>query len=77
MFILELRDPLLAALSVPNAIGKLIPNQPEPGITYAFWFRPIIDEKPKLFYGKICLYNDKLKIKLLSAHLPDKGIERL
>ena len=37
-FLFDLREPLIAALRVPGVIGKLIPDQPEPGITYAFWF---------------------------------------
>jgi hypothetical protein len=76
-FLWDVREPLIQALSMPGVIGKLEPDQPEPGVTYAFWFHFKVGEKIRRFYGKICLYNDKVKIKLLSAHLPDKGEEYL
>lgn len=72
-FLGDVRDPLIAALSMPGVRGKLIPDQPEPGITYAFWFY----YGRTTFYGKICLYDNKVKIKLLSAHLPDHGTDHL
>jgi len=72
-FLCEVREPLIKALSIPGVIGKLIIGQPEPGETYAFWF--FYDSRK--FFGKICLYNDKIKIKLLSAHRPDKGEDYL
>jgi hypothetical protein len=72
-FLCDVREPLIKALSVTGVIGKLIVDQPEPGETYAFWF--YYDSRK--FYGKICLYNDKITIKLLSAHRPNKGEERL
>ena len=62
---------------MPGVIGKLEPNQPEPGVTYAFWFYFKVGDGLRKFYGKICLYNDKVKLKLLSARLPDKGEEFL
>ena len=76
-FLWDVRDPLIAALSVAGVTGKLIVDQPEPGVTYAFWFFYKTGAGLKKFYGKICLYNDKVKIKLLSAHLPNFGNERL
>lgn len=76
-FLCDVRDPMIQALSTPGVIGKLNPNQPEPGITYAFWFYFKVGREIRKFYGKICLYNDKIKIKLLSAHLPDRGQEYL
>ena len=72
-FIWDVREPLITALSVPGVIGKRIVDQPEPGVTYAFWFI----FRNRKFYGKICLYGNKLKIKLLSAHLPDHGEHHL
>ena|SRR6266496_142146 len=72
-FLGDVREPLIKALSFTGVRGKLIIDQPEPGETYAFWF--FYDNRK--FYGKICLYNDKIKIKLLSAHRPNKGDERL
>jgi hypothetical protein len=76
-FLYELRDPLIAALIVTNVIGKLIVDQPEPGLTYAFWFYYKRSDGIRKFYGKICLYDNKVKIKLLSAHLPNFGEEQL
>ena len=72
-FIGDVREPLISALSVPGVIGRQIVDQPEPGVTYAFWFH----YNSRKFYGKICLYNNKVKLKLLSAHRPDKGEEFL
>ncbi|HEX3624304.1 MAG TPA: hypothetical protein VH280_02655 [Verrucomicrobiae bacterium] len=76
-FLYDVREPLIAALSAPNVIGKLIANQPEPGVTYAFWFFYRAADTTRKFYGKICLYDNKIKIKLLSAHLPNFSSERL
>lgn len=76
-FLSDVREPLIQALVVPNVIGKLIPDQPEPGVTYAFWFFYKVGDENKKFYGKICLFDNKVKIKLLSAHLPNWGDERL
>ena len=72
-FLWDVRDPLIKALSVPGVIGKLIIGQPEPGDTYAFWFF----YGNRKFFGKICLHRSQIKIKLLSAHHPDKGEDRL
>jgi hypothetical protein len=76
-FLWDVREPLIQALSTPGVRGKIEPGQPEPGVTYAFWFYFKVSDQTRKFYGKICLYNDKVKIKLLSAHLPDKGEEHL
>lgn len=77
-FSFEVRTPLIGALSKPGVIGKLEPNQPEPGVTYAFWMhhRRSDGENAK-FYAKVCLFNDQVTIKILSSHLPDKGDEHL
>jgi hypothetical protein len=72
-FLGDVREPLIAALSVPGVAGKHIADQPEPGVTYAFWFF----YNNRKFYGKICLYENKIKLKLLSAHRPNKGEEFL
>jgi hypothetical protein len=72
-FIWDLRAPLIHALSAPGVIGKLEPNQPELGVTYAFWFYFTVADRIRKFYGKICLHENRLTIKLLSAHLPNKG----
>ena len=72
-FIWEVRQPLIDALSAPGVTGKFVPGQTEPGTTYAFWFHHKVGEHIRKFYGKICLHDNKLTIKLLSAHLPDKG----
>ena len=76
-FLWDIRNPMIHALSQPGVIGSLILGQPEPGITYAFWFYFKVGGQLKKFYGKICLYNNKIKIKLLSAHRPDKGEDHL
>ena len=68
-FSFELRDALRDALGSPGVIGKAIPNQPEPGETYAFWMY----RESRKFYAKICLHRGGVTIKVLSAHLPDKG----
>jgi len=68
-FIEDVRDPLIASLSATGVTGSHIAGQQEPGVTYAFWF--IYNNRK--FYGKICLYNDKARLKLLSAHRPDRG----
>jgi hypothetical protein len=72
-FITDLRDLLIRTLNGPGIMGKLIFGQPEPGETYAFWFY----YNNRKFFGKICLHTTKTTIKLLSAHLPNKGNERL
>jgi hypothetical protein len=76
-FLWDLRDPLIQALATPGVMGELKPDQPEPGVTYAFWFFFKVGDSVRKFYGKICLKNDRVKIKLLSAHFPDKGEEHL
>lgn len=73
----DVRYPLIDALSEKGVIGMLEPRIKEPGVAYAFWFFFKVGAEIRRFYGKICLLNDKVKIKLLSAHLPDKGQERL
>jgi hypothetical protein len=72
-FLGDLLDALLDALSEPGVIGRHIVNQPEPGVTYAFWF---YHQRRKL-YGKICLRPNQLEIKILSAHRPLKGDDSL
>jgi len=72
-FIYDVREPLMLALSVAGVTGKLITDQPEPGVTYAFWF--YYDNRK--FYGKICFFNNKVRLKLLSAHRPNKGEDYL
>jgi hypothetical protein len=74
----DVRYPLIDALSNAPVTGKLEPDQPEPGVTYAFWMHHLCcDEEKRKFYAKICLFHDKVTIKLLSAHLPDKGPQSL
>ena len=68
-FPFEMHSPLVAALSQRGVTGKHIPNQPEPGETYAFWMY----YRSRRFYAKICLHPGRVTIKILSAHLPDKG----
>jgi hypothetical protein len=75
----EVRYPLIDALSVKGVIGMLEPRIQEPGVSYAFFFSYRVGCQMEKFYGKICLFDTKVKIKLLSTHLPDqnKGQERL
>ena len=72
-FTYELYDAISDALTTQDVVGKLVANQPEQGVTYAFWF---FHEKRKL-YGKICLRPNKLIIKILSAHRPLQGENHL
>ena len=72
----EVRYPLIDALSKRGALGKLIPEQPEPGVTYAFWMHHrCSNNENRKFYAKVCLHRGNVTIKVLSAHLPDKGDE--
>ena len=73
----EVRQPLIDALNVEGVIGMIEPRILEPGVSYAFWFHFKVGDHMKKFYGKICLFDNKTQIKLLSTHLPDKGQERL
>jgi hypothetical protein len=73
----QVREPLIDALSVKGVIGMLESRIHEPGTSYAFWFSFKVGDHMRKFYGKICLFDNKVKIKLLSTHLPDKGQERL
>jgi hypothetical protein len=63
---------MVKALSVPGVKGVKIELR-EKGETYAFWY--FYDNRQ--FYGKVCLRADKVSIKLVSAHLPEKGTTRL
>lgn len=73
-FAFQVRDPLIDALSREGVIGKLEPNQPEPGITYAFWmYYTCGNDERRKFYAKICLFSDQVTLKILSAHLPNRG----
>lgn len=56
------------ALSVPGVIGAKI-DLPEDGDTYAFYF----SYRKRIFYGKICLRSDHVRIKIISAHIPMHG----
>ena len=70
----DVRYPLIDALSQADVTGKHIPDQPEPGETYAFWmFYQCGNGENRKFYAKICLFRDKVTIKVLSAHIPNKG----
>lgn len=60
------------ALSVPGVTGALV-NLPEDGITHAFWF----PYNKRLFYGKICLRSNRVNIKIISAHIPRHGTDKL
>ena len=75
-FLWDLRNPLIDALAKRGVIGKHIPDQPEPGETYAFWmYYQCANGENRKFYAKVCLHRGNVTIKVLSAHLPDKGDE--
>ena len=67
----EVRHPLIDALSEKGVIGMLEPRLPEPGVAYAFHYFFKVGDHLTRFYGKINLLPNKIKIKLLSTHLPD------
>lgn len=77
----DVRYPLIEALSKSDVIGKLEPDQPEPGVTYAFWMHHLCGEgdarQKRKFFAKICLFHDRITLKILSAHLPNWGDEHL
>jgi hypothetical protein len=63
----------LTALEKKGVTGKRV-DQPESGVTYAFWFYYEEEEdEPRKLYGKICLKPDSKHVKLLSAHVPLRG----
>jgi len=61
-----------SALKKPDVIGLRVELR-ERGESYAFWYR----FSEQLFYGKICLRAGNVRIKLVSAHLPEKGTAQL
>lgn len=72
----EVRYALIDALTSSGVIGKYIPDQPEPGETYAFWmFFQCSNGENRKFFAKVCLHHGRVTLKILSAHLPDKGDE--
>ena len=58
---------MLVALSQPTVTGKRHDYPDEPGETWAFYFT----FGSRQFYGKICLKNNRLIVKILSAHKPN------
>lgn len=60
------------ALKNSGVTGRLV-YLAEKGETYAFWF--MFDSRQ--FYGKICLREGNVRIKLVSAHEPEKGTDEL
>lgn len=58
---------MLVALSQPGITGKRHDYPNEPGETWAFLFT--YQSVP--FYGKVCLKNSRLIVKILSAHKPN------
>jgi hypothetical protein len=74
-FLSDLVQAMKAALTGETVLGKRI-DQPESGITYAFWFYyDDIEGERRKMYGKICLKPDNKHAKLLSAHVPLRGDE--
>lgn len=69
----ELRECVAAALSQPGITGKHEATMPEPGETYAFW----MSYQKQTLYAKVCLTPSRVKIKIISAHAPNKGTDRL
>jgi hypothetical protein len=58
---------MFAALSQPTVAGKRHDYPNEPGETWAFLFT--YGSLP--FYGEICLKDNRLVVKILSAHKPN------
>ena len=63
---------MLAALSQPTVTGKRHNYLDEPGETWAFYFTFGSHQ----FYGKICLKNNRLIVKILSAHKPNPSARK-
>ena len=69
----ELIDTIRDALDRAGVTGKLVTGMEDPGETYEFW---IFFGRQQL-YAKACLFPDHLKIKVISAHTPLKGTDKL
>jgi hypothetical protein len=65
----EAEDEFRKYLSQEGPTGCYKTMDEPPGETYDFFFQ----FKGKKFYGKILLRNDKKRIVIFSAHLPQKG----
>jgi hypothetical protein len=65
----ELLDAIKDALSRPGVRGNLVIGLEDSGEAYEFW----IYHQSKQLYGKVCLLEGKIKIKIISAHSPLKG----
>jgi hypothetical protein len=72
VFRYEPQDAMAATLSLPGVTGFKA-NLPEEGESYAFFFT----FRKRIFYGKICLRPNQLNIKIISAHIPLQGTEKL
>lgn len=69
----ELVDTIRHALERGDARGKRIEGMADPGETYAFW----IHHGERKLYAKVCLLEGAIKVKVISAHRPLKGEDRL
>ncbi len=69
----ELVDAIKEALIQTGICGNLVESMEDPGETYEFW----IYYQGKQLYAKVCLLEGKVRIKIISAHTPLKGTERL
>jgi hypothetical protein len=69
----ELVDAIKEALSRAGICGNLVEGMEDPGETYEFW----IYHQGRQLYAKVCLLEGKVKVKIISAHTPLKGTERL
>lgn len=69
----DLVDAIQEALNCTGVCGNLIETMEDPGETYEFW----IYHKSRKLYAKVCLLQGRVKIKIISAHTPLKGTERL
>jgi hypothetical protein len=68
----EPQEAMADALSVPGVTGHMV-DLPEDGVTHAFFF----PYQKRVFYGKICLRSNQVNIKIISAHVPRHGTEKL
>lgn len=69
----ELLDSIERALVREGVTGNSVMGLEEPGETYEFW----IFYNEKQLYCKVCLLEGRVSIKIISAHRPLKGTNKL
>lgn len=66
----ELVDSLAEYFSRSGVTGQRVEGMADQGETYEFLF----SFKGQSLYGKVCLLEGKIKVKIISAHRPLKGL---